>query len=52
MSSDKAQLDRELTEVLKHLAGWQESQGLPAEWITEGKWRLKEGSCDEADSHY
>jgi phosphoadenosine phosphosulfate reductase len=34
------------------LTGWQESQGLPAEWITEGKWRLKEGSSDEADSHY
>jgi phosphoadenosine phosphosulfate reductase len=36
----------------KHLAGWQESQGLPADWITEGKWRLKEGSSDDADSHY
>ena len=34
------------------LTGWQESQGLPPEWITEGKWRLKEGSSDEADSHY
>ena len=33
------------------LAGWQESQGLPAEWITEGRWRLMEGS-DDADSHY
>src|SRR5208337_2461449 len=33
------------------LAGWQKSQGLPAEWITEGRWRLKEGS-DDADSHY
>jgi phosphoadenosine phosphosulfate reductase len=36
----------------ERLAGWQQSRGLPAEWITEGKWRLKEGSSDDADSHY
>jgi phosphoadenosine phosphosulfate reductase len=34
------------------LAGWQEAQGLPPEWITEGRWRLKEGSSNDADSHY
>jgi phosphoadenosine phosphosulfate reductase len=36
----------------ERLTDWQESQGLPAEWITDGKWRLKEGSSDDADSHY
>jgi len=34
------------------LASWQESQGLPASWVTDGEWRQKEGGCDDADSHY
>lgn len=34
------------------LSAWQQSRGLPVEWITEGRWRQKEGGCDDADSHY
>lgn len=34
------------------LSAWQEAHGLPPAWVTEGKWRLKEGGCDDADSHY
>ena len=40
-------------------AGWQEKleehrikKGLPEDWIRRGQWRLKEGACDEEDSHY
>ena len=36
----------------RKLSAWQQSQGLPAEWVTEGRWRLREGECDDADSHY
>lgn len=34
------------------LEQWQQARGLPAEWITGGKWRLKEGSMDAEDSYY
>jgi phosphoadenosine phosphosulfate reductase len=34
------------------LAGWQQVQGLPPAWVTEGRWRLKEGGKDDEDSHY
>ena len=34
------------------LEQWQQSRGLPAEWITGGKWRLIEGCSDEEDSYY
>ncbi len=34
------------------LEQWQQSRGLSAEWVTEGKWRLREGCTDEEDSHY
>lgn len=34
------------------LAQWQESAGLPAAWVTEGRWRLREGGKDDEDSHY
>ena len=37
---------------LAKLEQWREAQGLPAEWITEGKWRLVEGCADDEDSHY
>ena len=36
----------------RRLSEWQQSHMLPAEWITEGRWRLKEGESDDADSHY
>ena len=26
--------------------------GLPEEWVSQGKWRIREGACDEEDSHY
>jgi phosphoadenosine phosphosulfate reductase len=58
-SSDMALIHRIETEypVLweswrARLEQWQQVQGLPAEWITEGKWRLKEGCRDDEDSHY
>jgi phosphoadenosine phosphosulfate reductase len=34
------------------LEQWQLAQGLSAEWVTDGKWRLKEGCKDDEDSHY
>jgi phosphoadenosine phosphosulfate reductase len=34
------------------LEGWRKEQGLPSEWVTEGRWRLKEGGKDDEDSHY
>jgi phosphoadenosine phosphosulfate reductase len=36
------------------LAEWQESQGLSPAWVTDGRWRLREGNgeYDDADSHY
>jgi len=37
---------------VEKLEEWQKSTGLPEEWITEGKWRLKEEGKDDADSHY
>ena len=38
----------------RKLEEWQQARGLPAEWITEGRWRLKEGKedRDDPDSHY
>jgi hypothetical protein len=37
---------------VEKLEEWQKSAGLPEEWITDGKWRLKEEGKDDADSHY
>jgi phosphoadenosine phosphosulfate reductase len=37
---------------LDRLDQYRQAHGLPAEWVTEGKWRLVEGSQDEEDSHY
>jgi hypothetical protein len=37
---------------LAKLEQYRKAHGLPAEWITEGKWRLVEGSTDDQDSHY
>lgn len=36
------------------LSAWQQQKGLPAEWITDGRWRMREGKgeSDDADSHY
>jgi phosphoadenosine phosphosulfate reductase len=34
------------------LEQWQMTRGLPAEWVNEGKWRLREGCIDHEDSHY
>jgi phosphoadenosine phosphosulfate reductase len=34
------------------LEQWQQSRGLSADWVTGGKWRLREGCTDEEDSHY
>jgi hypothetical protein len=34
------------------LEQWQRTQGLSAEWVTEGKWRLRECGKDDEDSHY
>jgi phosphoadenosine phosphosulfate reductase len=34
------------------LEGWQQKAGLSPEWVREGKWRLRECSTDEEDSHY
>lgn len=31
---------------------WKEERGLPKTWITEGRWRLREGGRDDEDSHY
>jgi phosphoadenosine phosphosulfate reductase len=37
---------------LAKLEGWRVAQQLPAEWITQGRWRLAEGCTDDEDSHY
>ena len=37
---------------LARLFSWQRAHGLSAEWITDGKWRQKEGCADDEDSHY
>jgi phosphoadenosine phosphosulfate reductase len=34
------------------LEEWQYRHGLPPEWISEGRWRLREGCPDDEDSHY
>ena len=34
------------------LEQWQQVQGLDAEWVNDGKWRLKEGCGDHEDSNY
>jgi phosphoadenosine phosphosulfate reductase len=34
------------------LEQWQQVQGLDAEWVNDGKWRLKEGCSDHEDSNY
>jgi len=34
------------------LEQWQRTQGLSAEWVTEGKWRLRECGKNDEDSHY
>ena len=34
------------------LEEWQHQQGLPPEWISEGRWRIREGCTDDEDSHY
>ena len=34
------------------LEQWQMTRGLPAEWVNDGKWRLREGCIDHEDSHY
>jgi len=33
---------------------WQQAQGLPVAWVTDGRWRIKEGRMEDndADSHY
>ena len=58
-SSDMALIHRIETEYPALWKGWLErlesyrvTHGLPREWVTEGRWRLKEGCTDEADSHY
>ncbi len=37
---------------IDRLEAYRNARGLPAEWVTEGRWRLVEGSEDEEDSHY
>jgi len=37
---------------LSKLEEYRRENNLPMEWITEGRWRLKEGSKDEENSHY
>ena len=37
---------------VSRLDEWRIQNNLPAEWISEGRWRLKEGSRDDEDSHY
>jgi phosphoadenosine phosphosulfate reductase len=34
------------------LEQWQQARGLSADWVTGGKWRLREGCTDDEDSHY
>jgi phosphoadenosine phosphosulfate reductase len=35
-----------------HLEQWQQAQGLSADWVTGGKWRIREGCKEDEDSHY
>jgi len=58
-SSDMALIHMIETEYPELWAGWrsqleewQHKQGLPPEWISEGRWRLMEGCTDDEDSHY
>lgn len=58
-SSDMALIHRIQAEYPVLWQGWLDRleqyrtvHGLPAEWVTEGRWRLAEGSEDEEDSHY
>jgi phosphoadenosine phosphosulfate reductase len=58
-SSDMALLHRIEAEYPALWQGWldrlgqyREAHGLPAEWVTEGRWRLAEGRTNEEDSHY
>ncbi len=37
---------------LDYLEEYRRVHGLPAEWVTEGRWRLAEGGTDEEDCHY
>lgn len=58
-SSDMALIHRIEAEYPHLWNGWidrleqyRKAHGLPAEWVTEGRWRLVEGCEDEEDSHY
>ena len=35
-----------------HLEQWQKAQGLSADWVTGGKWRIRESYKEDEDSHY
>jgi hypothetical protein len=35
-----------------HLEQWQREKGFSEDWVTAGKWRIKEGCEDNEDSHY
>jgi phosphoadenosine phosphosulfate reductase len=35
-----------------HLERWQLRQGLSADWVTEGQWRIRECCKDDENSHY
>jgi phosphoadenosine phosphosulfate reductase len=37
---------------LHRLEQYRQAHSLPAEWVTEGRWRLVVGGKDEEDSHY
>jgi len=37
---------------LRKLEEYRAEKGLPQEWVSEGRWRLKEGCRDEEDSYY
>ncbi|MFY9800872.1 MAG: phosphoadenosine phosphosulfate reductase family protein [Methanoregula sp.] len=34
------------------LEQWQHAQGLSPDWVTGGKWRIREGCTDDENSHY
>jgi phosphoadenosine phosphosulfate reductase len=34
------------------LEEWQQREGLSPEWVSEGRWRLRQGCADDEDSHY
>jgi hypothetical protein len=34
------------------LEEWQQKEGLSPEWVSEGRWRLREECTDDEDSHY